>query len=226
MQCCLPRAAAGVVCVAAMAVFAKPVAPDPPYAFARGWANLMAGWLELPRGIVYENSRIPVVGFVAGPVKGSFLATWRELAGAMDVVCFGLTRKGLYTTEVPEFVWDATWVPVFPDTPPLPGRGMKKPAAARPAHRPAPMPEPAACPPRTQMPGQPAAVGANACGGSTVTATVCVVSSAVQASPAHTASRAGTPGSFDLSGDGGLGARIDAIEQKVRSIERRAAVYK
>ena len=32
--------------------------PNPPYAVARGFSNLMLGWLEIPRGIIYENSRI------------------------------------------------------------------------------------------------------------------------------------------------------------------------
>jgi hypothetical protein len=72
---------------------------------------MMFGWLELPRGVVYENARIPLVGFVAGPVKGAALTTWRTMAGSMDVVCMGLTRQGLYTELVPEFVWDADGVP-------------------------------------------------------------------------------------------------------------------
>jgi putative exosortase-associated protein (TIGR04073 family) len=84
---------------------------NPPYAFSRGLANMMFGWLEMPRGLVYENARIPMVGFVAGPVKGATLTTWRTLSGTMDVVCMGLTRDGLYTELVPEFVWDADWVP-------------------------------------------------------------------------------------------------------------------
>jgi len=88
---------------------AKPI--DPPYGLARGFGNIMSGWLELPRGIMYENARIPVVGFVVGPVKGAFLTTWREVAGVTDVLCMGLTGKGLYNETVPDFVWDAHWLP-------------------------------------------------------------------------------------------------------------------
>lgn len=87
----------------------KPI--NPAYGLARGFGNIMSGWLELPRGIIYENARIPLVGFVAGPVKGAFLMTWREVAGVTDVLCMGLTGKGLYTAMVPDFVWDAHWLP-------------------------------------------------------------------------------------------------------------------
>ena len=85
--------------------------PNPPSAVARGFSNLMFGWLEVPRGIVYENSRIPVVGLVVGPIKGALLTTWRLLAGTVDVVGMGLTREGLYSDGfLPEFVWDAPWI--------------------------------------------------------------------------------------------------------------------
>ncbi len=85
--------------------------PNPPYALARGFANLMFGWCEIPRGIIYENARIPIVGFAVGPVKGGFLTIWRELAGAVDILAMGLTREGLYSSQVPDFVWDAEWIP-------------------------------------------------------------------------------------------------------------------
>ena len=111
MRTCICAAAAALL--AASSILAENVSTpvNPPYAFSRGLANMMFGWLELPRGVVYENARIPVVGFVAGPVKGAALTTWRTMAGTMDVVCMGLTRDGLYTKLVPEFVWDADWVP-------------------------------------------------------------------------------------------------------------------
>lgn len=88
----------------------KPI--NPAYGIARGFANLTTGWLEIPRGLIYENARIPVVGFMTGPVKGAFLTTWRELAGVTDVLALGLTGKGLYYRDVvPDFVWDAEWIP-------------------------------------------------------------------------------------------------------------------
>jgi len=88
----------------------KKAKPNPPYALSRGFSNLMLGWLEIPRGIIYENSRIPIVGFVTGPLKGSLLTTWRVLAGTVDIVGLGLTREGLYCGQLPDFVWDAPWI--------------------------------------------------------------------------------------------------------------------
>ena len=85
--------------------------PNPPQAIARGFSNLMFGWLEIPRGLIYENSRVPVVGFVTGALKGSLLTTWRVIAGTVDIVGMGLTREGLYAENIlPEYVWDAPWI--------------------------------------------------------------------------------------------------------------------
>jgi putative exosortase-associated protein (TIGR04073 family) len=133
---------------------------NPAYGMARGFANIMTGWLEIPRGLVYENARIPVVGFVTGPVKGAFLTTWRELAGVTDVMTFGLTGKGLYYKDVvPDFVWDAQWIPSTQGTYVNPRQGKDKPGkkkhapTAHPCGQctctpPCPPPCPPACPPR------------------------------------------------------------------------------
>ena len=200
----------GVLGLCALCV-AAPTAtpPNPPYAFARGWANLLGGWLEIPRGVIYENTRIPVVGFAAGPVKGTFLALWRELAGGMDVICFGVTRQGLYTRDVPEFVWDATWIPTCAgaevceevNPPLLPGMHRKPtppvpPAAWRAVHLP---PPPAPC-----------------------TATSAPAPCAAR--PLQSSTDAGT--SFALSADEELDTRIAAMEERVREMERKAAIFK
>jgi len=136
----------------AKAADSKPI--NPAYGIARGFANVVAGWLEIPRGLVYENARIPVVGFLTGPVKGAFLTTWRELAGVTDVLAFGLTGKGLYYKDiVPDFVWDAQWIPptnktyVNPEQGNIPlepkkgGTGRKKGGScAQPCKKPCPPP--------------------------------------------------------------------------------------
>lgn len=84
-----------------------------PHAFSRGVANVLTCWLEIPRGIVYENARIPLVGMVVGPIKGAVLTTARVCAGTLDIVAMGLTREGLHSPMFPEYVWDATWIPAY-----------------------------------------------------------------------------------------------------------------
>ena len=168
-SCVLCAAASGVLALCVLCSAVPPTAPpatapNPPYAFARGWANLLGGWLEIPRGVIYENTRIPVVGFAVGPVKGTFLTLWRELAGGMDVVCFGVTRQGLYTHDVPEFVWDATWMPVCSgaavcDEPMPPLRRVAAMPGALPERRMAVPTAPMAAP-RVARPCMPAAAGA------------------------------------------------------------------
>ena len=83
--------------------------PNPAYGLTRGFANVMFGWLEIPRGFTYENSRIPLVGVVSGPVKGAFLTVWREVAGVIDLVSMGLSQQGAYFI-LPDYVWDAPWI--------------------------------------------------------------------------------------------------------------------
>lgn len=85
--------------------------PNAPYGLARGFANVMFGWAEIPRGIIYENARIPIVGFFTGAVKGTFLTAWREIGGVVDLMSMGLSREGAYFGQLPDFVWDAEWIP-------------------------------------------------------------------------------------------------------------------
>lgn len=101
------------LCLAAVSTFAgeEPVQKSPGYVIGRGFGNILTGWLEVPRGIVYENARIPVVGLISGPVKGLGLTAWRGLAGVTDVLTFGLIPEGLYGSYLPDFVWQDAWVP-------------------------------------------------------------------------------------------------------------------
>jgi len=89
----------------------KKAKPNPPYALARGFANVLTCWLEVPRGLIYENARIPIIGFFTGTVKGGFLTMYRAVAGTIDIAAMGLTKEGLYFNDFPDFVWDAEWIP-------------------------------------------------------------------------------------------------------------------
>ena len=78
----------------------------------RASANVGLGWLEVPRGIVYENAKIPVVGIGLGVVKGAGLTVWRTAYGVIDLLTLGLIRGDrLYSDEMPEYVWKADWMP-------------------------------------------------------------------------------------------------------------------
>jgi len=82
-----------------------------PYNIMRGFSNLLFGWTEVPRGLVYENVQTPVIGLVSGTLKGSFLGLWRGVSGTVDVITFGQSKGGLYLDEMPDFVWESPCVP-------------------------------------------------------------------------------------------------------------------
>jgi len=87
------------------------------YGLKRAGANMCLGWLEVPRGIIYENAKIPVVGLGLGVFKGAGLTVWRTTYGVIDFLTLGLTGDRLYSDEMPEFVWEADWVPRKKDVP-------------------------------------------------------------------------------------------------------------
>lgn len=83
----------------------------------RACSNMFLGWLEVPRGIVYENARIPVAGLGLGLVKGAGLTVWRTTYGVIDFLTLGLTGDRLYCDEMPESVFESNWVPRRKDVP-------------------------------------------------------------------------------------------------------------
>jgi len=204
---------------------------DPPYGLARGFGNIMTGWLELPRGIIYENARIPIVGFVVGPVKGAFLTVWRELAGVTDVLCMGLTGKGLYNESVPDFVWDAHWLPqpqVYKATAGDAPRA-KKPAVPPCAHQ-----------PRAPQGGAPSDMvvveevkmiewtGPAAHSAPTAAACAAPASEPAPASAAAAAPRRKVRVTipFDLGPADNIDRRIKAMDERISDIEKRAGIWR
>lgn len=85
--------------------------PDIGYALKRGGANVLSGWVELPRCVVYSSVEIPIVGLVFGGIQGSGYAVWRTILGMTDLGTIGLTGDKLYSEEFPDFVWQADWIP-------------------------------------------------------------------------------------------------------------------
>ena len=82
-----------------------------PYCIMRGFSNLLFGWTEIPRGLIYENVRMPVIGLISGTLKGSFLGLWRGFSGTIDVISIGQSKQGIYLDEMPDFVWESPCVP-------------------------------------------------------------------------------------------------------------------
>ncbi len=84
---------------------------DVPHALLRGVTNLGTFWLEIPREIVVEENYNPVYGVVVGAVKGTYYAGKRLVFSVFDIALLGFTGPSGYSTEFPEYVWDAQWNP-------------------------------------------------------------------------------------------------------------------
>jgi putative exosortase-associated protein (TIGR04073 family) len=79
--------------------------------FTRGVANCLTFWLEVPRKTSYEmTTTSPYFGWINGIGEGSILGVWRACAGVLDVATFGTPGAELYTSVMPDYVWDAPWV--------------------------------------------------------------------------------------------------------------------
>jgi len=82
-------------------------AQDPARKLARGIANILTGWIELPKNIydttVEENV---LVGVTLGTVKGVGMATIRTSAGVYEIITFPFPVPDYYTPVLePEFVF-------------------------------------------------------------------------------------------------------------------------
>ena len=84
---------------------------NPLLCFGRGMTNLVTCWLEIPRCIVYDNELLPVIGTVLGIPEGIGYTLVRALVGTADIVSFGMAGDELYGKYLPDFVWEANWVP-------------------------------------------------------------------------------------------------------------------
>ena len=84
---------------------------DIAYGMGRGVANVLTGWVEVPHCLVYESVRVPIVGFAFGCIKGGGFAVLRTVIGFVDFTTLGLTGDELYSEDIPDFVWQAEWIP-------------------------------------------------------------------------------------------------------------------
>jgi len=81
----------------------------------RGFANLLAGWIEAPRGIVYYSVDYPVIGIIPGAFEGAGMTFIRTVGGAIDLITIGYLSPGntVYDTmDAPMLPWESPWLPV------------------------------------------------------------------------------------------------------------------
>jgi putative exosortase-associated protein (TIGR04073 family) len=73
----------------------------------RGAANILTGWVELPKQIYVTGERDGWLrGSVIGPFKGIGMTIVRTVSGAGELVTFFLAYPGFYDPWIePRFVW-------------------------------------------------------------------------------------------------------------------------
>ena len=80
----------------------------------RGFANIVVGWLEIPRGITYYAVEYPVIGVIPGALEGGGMTLIRAIGGLVDVVTIGYLPPGrtVYDTmDAPMMPWESPWLP-------------------------------------------------------------------------------------------------------------------
>jgi len=81
---------------------------------ARGCANIVLGWIELPKNITYYSVEWPVVGLIPGVLEGAGMTGIRVAGGLIDLVTIGYLPPGrtVYDTMVaPMMPWEGPWLP-------------------------------------------------------------------------------------------------------------------
>ncbi len=81
---------------------------------SRGFANILAGWIEAPRGMVYYSVEWPIIGIIPGTLEGAGMAFIRTIGGALDLFTIGYLSPGdtVYDTmDAPMLPWESPWLP-------------------------------------------------------------------------------------------------------------------
>jgi putative exosortase-associated protein (TIGR04073 family) len=79
--------------------------------FTRGIVNSLTFWLEVPRKMSYEmTTSSPYFGWINGVGEGAVMGVWRATAGVLDIATLGTPGAELYTSVMPDYVWDAPWI--------------------------------------------------------------------------------------------------------------------
>jgi putative exosortase-associated protein (TIGR04073 family) len=74
---------------------------------ARGVANCLTFWVEVPRCLWNESVETPFLGLFTGLVDGTLLGTIRAVSGVADIASLGMTGQSIYSDSFPEYVWSS-----------------------------------------------------------------------------------------------------------------------
>ncbi|WP_176012549.1 hypothetical protein [Victivallis sp. Marseille-Q1083] len=76
----------------------------------RGVTNIGTCFLEVPRCMLYQSSRVPFWGFVYGSIEGVCLTPLRAFGGVTDVLFLGYDPGLIYTDTFCDYVWESRWL--------------------------------------------------------------------------------------------------------------------
>ena len=81
---------------------------------SRGAANLVTGWIEVPKQIYRVGKEEGwLIGALRGPIDGVGMCVARTLAGAYEILSFPLPLPFQYQPMLqPEYVWQADLIEV------------------------------------------------------------------------------------------------------------------
>lgn len=80
------------------------------FGLQRGAANMLLGWLELPRNLSYEFTKRPLSAIITGPLMGATMTAVRTLFGTVDVLSAGSMGHYGYAAAIPDYPWEGAWL--------------------------------------------------------------------------------------------------------------------
>jgi hypothetical protein len=80
------------------------------FGIKRGFANLLTGWIEIPRCLSYEVTARPISSPLLGPLTGASFTAIRAVLGAIDILSGGLNGYNKYSDFIPDYPWESPWV--------------------------------------------------------------------------------------------------------------------
>jgi len=79
------------------------------FGLKRGAANLLLGWIEIPRSFSYEFTERPLSAPITAPILGSSLAVIRMVQGGIDLLSIGFNGYFSYG-DITTYPWEEPWL--------------------------------------------------------------------------------------------------------------------